>query len=185
MTTRASTSSTWSTPTTTRSSTRVGATWAAGWPTCSADALLDKPRGLYLSSFRCMSAFPVSEVNRNTGPYPYVDGLIMRDHPAHRQPEGDAPAARGIAATTSMRKLVRLWLSIFLNFFGGPLRMASRVRLVLAVLGLMAFTRALRTRRSSPGHAARLGLGDGRSLAAVGSGCSCWASSANIWGACS
>ena len=43
-----------------------------------ADRLLDKPRGLYLSSFRCMSAMVVRSVTRYTGPYPYVDGLIMQ-----------------------------------------------------------------------------------------------------------
>jgi undecaprenyl-phosphate 4-deoxy-4-formamido-L-arabinose transferase len=42
-----------------------------------ADWLLDKPRGLYLSSFRCMSALVVRSVTRYRGPYPYVDGLIM------------------------------------------------------------------------------------------------------------
>ena len=43
-----------------------------------ADWLLDKPRGLYLSSFRCMSALVVRAVTRYRGPYPYVDGLIMQ-----------------------------------------------------------------------------------------------------------
>ena len=42
-----------------------------------ADSLLDKPKGLYLSSFRCMSALVVRSVTRYRGPYPYVDGLIM------------------------------------------------------------------------------------------------------------
>ena len=43
-----------------------------------ADWLLDKPRGLYLSSFRCMSALVVRSVARYRGPYPYIDGLIMQ-----------------------------------------------------------------------------------------------------------
>ena len=43
-----------------------------------ADVLLDKPQGLYLSSFRCMSALVVREVTKYAGPYPYVDGLIMQ-----------------------------------------------------------------------------------------------------------
>ena len=43
-----------------------------------ADWLLDKPKGLYLSSFRCMSALVVRAVTRYRGPYPYVDGLIMQ-----------------------------------------------------------------------------------------------------------
>src|SRR5262249_49220077 len=34
-----------------------------------ADRLLDKPKGLYLSSFRCMSALVVRSVTRYGGPY--------------------------------------------------------------------------------------------------------------------
>src|SRR5262245_45582789 len=38
----------------------------------AADLLLDKPKGLYLSSFRCMNAFVVEQICRYDGPYPYV-----------------------------------------------------------------------------------------------------------------
>src|SRR6516165_9779881 len=38
-----------------------------------ADFILDKPRGLYLSSFRCMTAFVAREVIRYEGPFPYID----------------------------------------------------------------------------------------------------------------
>src|SRR5438128_10368677 len=43
--------------------------WVAGF-------VIDKPKGFYLSSFRCMSAFVAGEVIRYEGPFPYVDGLI-------------------------------------------------------------------------------------------------------------
>src|ERR1700751_4641181 len=43
-----------------------------------ADFVLEKPRGLYLSSFRCMSAFTVREITRYEGPFPYIDGLILQ-----------------------------------------------------------------------------------------------------------
>ena len=65
--------------------TRYGVKQHAGWRNIGssfanavADRLLDKPKGLYLSSFRCMSAFVVQAVTRYQGPYPYVDGLIMQ-----------------------------------------------------------------------------------------------------------
>src|SRR4029077_9230270 len=35
-----------------------------------ADVLMEKPKGLYLSSFRCMSAFLVEQVTRYEGPFP-------------------------------------------------------------------------------------------------------------------
>ena len=43
-----------------------------------ADFVLEKPRGLYLSSFRCMTAFVAREIIRYEGPFPYVDGLILQ-----------------------------------------------------------------------------------------------------------
>ena len=43
-----------------------------------ADFVLDKPRGLYLSSFRCMTASVAREIVRYEGPFPYVDGLIFQ-----------------------------------------------------------------------------------------------------------
>jgi glycosyltransferase involved in cell wall biosynthesis len=105
----------------------------------SADMLLDKPRGLYLSSFRCMSAFLVREITRHTGPYPYVDGLIMQvTQRIGSLKVKHLPRAVGRSNYT-MRKLVRLWLSIFLNFSVAPLRVASVLGLGLAVLGVIAF----------------------------------------------
>ncbi|MGH6968068.1 MAG: glycosyltransferase family 2 protein, partial [Stellaceae bacterium] len=43
-----------------------------------ADFVLDKPKGLYLSSFRCISAFAVSQAIAYEGPFPYVDGLLLQ-----------------------------------------------------------------------------------------------------------
>src|SRR5215472_9626251 len=37
-----------------------------------ADLLIDKPKGLYLSSFRCVNAFTVRSILDYRGPFPYV-----------------------------------------------------------------------------------------------------------------
>ena len=65
--------------------TRYGVKQHEGWRNLGsrfanavADRLLDKPKGLYLSSFRCMSAFAVRSVTGYLGPYPYIDGLLMQ-----------------------------------------------------------------------------------------------------------
>ncbi len=42
------------------------------------DWAIDKPRGLYLSSFRCVSAFAAQQVIGYAGPYPYLDGLLLQ-----------------------------------------------------------------------------------------------------------
>ena len=43
-----------------------------------ANLMLDKPRDLYLSSFKCLSRFTVKEILKYVGPFPYIDGLALR-----------------------------------------------------------------------------------------------------------
>ena len=42
------------------------------------DWAVDKPHGFYLSSFRCVSSFVAKEVASYSGPYPYIDGLVLQ-----------------------------------------------------------------------------------------------------------
>jgi glycosyltransferase involved in cell wall biosynthesis len=101
-----------------------------------ADWLLDKPRGLYLSSFRCMSAFVVAEITRYEGPFPYVDGLIMQVTQSLGALEVQhLPRAHGRSNYT-FRRLVRLWLNMFVNFSVMPLRLATVAGFAISVCGL-------------------------------------------------
>ena len=43
----------------------------------SANYILGKPKGLYLSSFKCLNRFVVEKIISYNGPYPYVDGLLL------------------------------------------------------------------------------------------------------------
>lgn len=102
-----------------------------------ADWLLDKPRGLYLSSFRCMSAFVVRQVIRYEGPFPYVDGLVLQVAGRIDSIEVQhLPRSEGRSNYT-VRKLVRLWLNLFVNFSIKPLRMATAIGLTFVVLGAL------------------------------------------------
>lgn len=100
-----------------------------------ADWLLDKPHGLYLSSFRCMSAFVVRNVVRYEGPFPYVDGLVLQVAGRIDSIEVvHVPRSEGRSNYT-VRKLVRLWLNLFVNFSVKPLRVATALGLGFVVLG--------------------------------------------------
>lgn len=100
-----------------------------------ADRLLDKPKGLYLSSFRCMSAMVVQAVTRYSGPYPYVDGLIMQVTQRIDSIEVQhLPRQEGRSNYTVVR-LVRLWLNLATSFSLAPLRLAIYAGLTLSVLG--------------------------------------------------
>jgi len=100
------------------------------------DWVLDKPRGFYLSSFRCVSAFVAREVAAHEGPFPYVDGLILQV----TQNLGSLDVLHvGRSAGRSgytLRRLLRLWVSTFVNFSVMPLRLATLLGLTMAVAGL-------------------------------------------------
>ncbi len=100
-----------------------------------ADILLDKPRGLYLSSFRCMSAFLVEQVLKYDGPFAYIDGLILPSTQSiERIQVVHLPRAEGRSNYT-FRRLVRLWMNMFLNFSVMPLRIATLAGAAFSALG--------------------------------------------------
>jgi undecaprenyl-phosphate 4-deoxy-4-formamido-L-arabinose transferase len=100
-----------------------------------ADWVLDKPSGLYLSSFRCLSRFVVGEITRYDGPFPYIDGLVMQvTQNLDRLAVEHLPRAAGRSNYT-FRRLVRLWLNMFVNFSVMPLRLSTLTGLVISVLG--------------------------------------------------
>jgi glycosyltransferase involved in cell wall biosynthesis len=102
-----------------------------------ADWLLDKPKGLYLSSFRCLSAFVVREITRYEGPFPYVDGLILQvTQSLGRLEVQHLPRAHGRSNYT-LRRLVRLWLNMVVNFSVMPLRLATFGGFALGLTGLL------------------------------------------------
>jgi glycosyltransferase involved in cell wall biosynthesis len=102
-----------------------------------ADVLMEKPKGLYLSSFRCMSAFLVEQVTRYEGPFPYVDGLIMQATQAIDTIEVEhLPRAAGRSNYT-LKRLVRLWLNIFVNFSVMPLHLSTIAGFALSLIGLV------------------------------------------------
>jgi glycosyltransferase involved in cell wall biosynthesis len=108
-----------------------------------ADYVLEKPTGLYLSSFRCMSAFVVREITRYDGPFPYIDGLILQV----TQDIGTLlvrhlPRAVGRSNYT-LRRLLRLWTSMFVNFSVMPLRVSTLTGFALSLLGAVGVAAAV------------------------------------------
>lgn len=81
-----------------------------------ADMMLDKPKGLYMSSFRCMSSLVVRAVTRYRGPYPYVDGLVMQATRSITSIEVHHLARTEGRSSYTFRRLVGLWLNLATNF---------------------------------------------------------------------
>ncbi|MBV8192026.1 MAG: glycosyltransferase family 2 protein [Alphaproteobacteria bacterium] len=112
--------------------------WGSRFTNWCADRLIDKPPGLYLSSFRCISAFVRERIVASyEGPYPYVDGLVFQvTQNVGRLEVKHLPRIEGRSSYT-FRRLVRLWLSMFLNFSVMPLRMATLFGLAFSALGAL------------------------------------------------
>jgi glycosyltransferase involved in cell wall biosynthesis len=102
-----------------------------------ADMLIDKPKGVYLSSFRCVNAFTVRKVLAYDGPFPYIDGLIMQVTQNIGQLQvRHLPRKRGHSNYT-VRRLVRLFMAMFLNFSVMPLRLSTILGISMAGLGVL------------------------------------------------
>src|SRR6184192_2187818 len=104
---------------------------------------LHKPKDLYLSSFKVMNRFVVDEIVRYRGPYPYTDGLIYRV----TRNIGQIPVEHRVSASGpsryTLRRLVRLWLNMFLNFSIKPLRISVYVGLLASCLSIVALVAIL------------------------------------------
>ncbi len=103
-----------------------------------ASYVLKKPRDLYLSSFKCIRRSVVKQIIKYDGPYPYIDGLILRSTTRYGRLEVEHFSREAGRSGYSLRKLVSLWLNMFTNFSILPLRIASAIGLLLATLSGLA-----------------------------------------------
>ncbi|UPT72503.1 MAG: glycosyltransferase [Elusimicrobiota bacterium] len=117
--------------------------WVAG-------LLIRKPKDLYLSSFKCLSGWLVSQVTRYEGPFPYLDGLALQY--AGRIEVVDcahAPSERA-ASNYNLRRLGRLWLNMAVNFSVAPLRLSSLLGAGMVALGGVLTAEVVVERFTSP-----------------------------------
>lgn len=102
-----------------------------------ADTLIGKPRNLVFTSYFCARRFVIDEVLRYDKPFPYIDGLLMRvtqrvgtvEIPHKEREEGESGYTVG--------KLFSLWMDGFTAFSVKPLRIATVLGFIIAVLGFV------------------------------------------------
>jgi undecaprenyl-phosphate 4-deoxy-4-formamido-L-arabinose transferase len=94
---------------------------------------------VYLSSFRCVSAFTVNKILTYAGPFPYIDGLIMQvTHNVGVLQVSHLPRKSGRSNYT-IRRLLRLFLAMLLNFSVMPLRLSTILGISMAGFGVLGF----------------------------------------------
>ena len=114
--------------------------WGTRIADWTAQAFLGKPRALVLSTFRCLSRRLVNELVSYKGPYPYIDGMILKlTSRVANCLVSHFPRKAGKSNYT-MRRLLRLWSHILFNFSIKPLRFSLSVGcifFILAALGVL------------------------------------------------
>jgi len=103
----------------------------------TADLVLNKPKGLYLSSFRCLSRIVVDHISKYSGPYPYIDGLIFQTTNRVGSIEVEHLPRTENKSNYTLTRLVKLWINIILNFSTLPLRLSLWLGIAMAFLSAL------------------------------------------------
>lgn len=99
------------------------------------NVMLNKPKDLYLSSFKCLNRFIINEIIKYDGPFPYIDGLILRTTCSIGKVKVRHDHSQKNKSGYTFRKLVSLWLNMFINFSILPLRACFFIGSLLALFG--------------------------------------------------
>ncbi len=122
-----------------------------------ATALLRKPKDLYLSSFKVIARPIINEIVKYKGPFPYVDGLILRATASISSVYVEHSAREEGHSNYTLGRLVNLWLNMFVNFSIRPMRVISLVGVVTSalsfVLGIVFLVQRIRHPETPPGWA--------------------------------
>lgn len=103
-----------------------------------ADVIIKKQGWLRFTSFRIIRSYVVREMIKYMGPYPYIDGLILRI----TGNIGTVPVShnerKAGRSNYTLKKLTGLWLNGFLNFSITPLRLSTCIGSIFASIGVFA-----------------------------------------------
>jgi undecaprenyl-phosphate 4-deoxy-4-formamido-L-arabinose transferase len=102
-----------------------------------AQALLGKPKGLYLSPFRGIRRSLLAAVTRYDGPFVYLDGLLLQATNRITTISATHHARSTGASGYSLRKSISLWLKMATSFSAAPLRMVSVAGILGSLLAVL------------------------------------------------
>ncbi|MGA1865337.1 MAG: glycosyltransferase family 2 protein [bacterium] len=115
-----------------------------------ASILLDKPKDLYLSSFKCLNRFTAKEIIKYGGPYPYIDGLALQCTRKIGKIQVQHNKRKDGRSGYTLKKLMHLWLNMFVNFSVNPLRISFVLSLFFNAFGIILGTIVFFERMNNP-----------------------------------
>ena len=116
----------------------------------AARILLNKPKNLYLSSFKILNKFMVKEIIKYNLPFPYIDGLILRTTNNIGTIKVEHQSRVLGKSGYTFNKLVLLWLNMFTNFSILPLRVAMFAGFIFAIIGFLLAFQTIYIKFTSP-----------------------------------
>ncbi len=99
--------------------------------------LINKPKDLQFSNFFIMKSYIVQEMLKYENPYPYLEGLILRTTNrilGVKMEERERVAGKG---NFTFFKSLSLWINGFTAFSVKPLRLATFIGIIFAILGFV------------------------------------------------
>lgn len=102
-----------------------------------ANIMLKKPKNLYLSTFKIINRLILDEITKYDGPFPYVEGLILRSTDHIGQMEALHEERTEGKSGYTLKKLFALWVRTFVNFSILPLRFLTIFGFIVAFLGFV------------------------------------------------
>jgi polyisoprenyl-phosphate glycosyltransferase len=111
--------------------------WGSAFNDFVANRLLKKPKGLYLSPFRGMTANLRDEAVRYGGPFVYLDGLLLQGTQNIARVTVEHHARQDGHSGYSLRKSISLWLQLATSFSVTPLRFVSLAGLLSSGVGFL------------------------------------------------
>lgn len=111
--------------------------WGSAFSNFVANRLMSKPQDLYLSSFKIMHRDIVREIIKYKGPFPYIDGLILRCTQNLGKVYVEHKERLSGKSGYSLRKLLHVYMNMFLNFSLKPLRIFTLTGVIIFMAGLL------------------------------------------------
>lgn len=100
-----------------------------------ATCLINKPKGLELTTFWCIKRFVADDMLRYENPYPYLGGLMLRVSKNACNVDVSHRERLSGKSGYSLSKMINLWLNGFTNFSIKPLRFATISGILIAIFG--------------------------------------------------
>jgi undecaprenyl-phosphate 4-deoxy-4-formamido-L-arabinose transferase len=102
-----------------------------------ASYLIGKPKHLHFGNFWVCRRYIVDEAVKFKNPYPYMGGVFVRTTQHMSEVRTNQRPRLSGRSNYSLRKLVGLWLNGFTAFSIAPLRLATGLGIVIAVIGFL------------------------------------------------